>query len=72
MYLRKEILKINEMNLSEKEIIEINNGNKANAWKMINLLKSMKKIVHVDNDSEEAFILNGIKKEDLKYNPNWF
>ncbi|PZX56052.1 hypothetical protein LV84_02419 [Algoriphagus ratkowskyi] len=58
--------------VTEEEFIEINEGSRANAWKMIEKLKSIGKIHHISNDSGEDFILNGITKEELKYNPEWF
>lgn len=59
----------NVIRLTEKEIIEINGGNRGHAWKMIEQFKSIGKIHHINNDCVEDFILNGIKKEELRYIP---
>lgn len=58
--------------VTEEEFIEINEGSRVNAWKMIEKLKSIGKIHHINNDSGEYFILNGITRDELKYNPEWF
>ncbi|PZX55918.1 hypothetical protein LV84_02280 [Algoriphagus ratkowskyi] len=60
------------MNLTEQQIIDINDGHVGRARMVIAFQESRGKLHHIVNDQHDVYLLNGITKEDLKYNPSWF